>query len=239
MLLGRLKRIPSGKWEYFSRPLLQTISTLAIPGILQKSFVSVGNLLVQGLVNSYEATVPGIIGGFSSATKLIYLVVYVNSAMGSAVASFTAQNIGANKFDRLSRGLRSGILICLCVVVPALIFFLGFPEAAMCIFVPAESTDIIQAGVTYLRIVAPFIAVVAVKQCCDGILQGAGSAKEFMATTFSDLVLRVGLAYILPLVMGYLGIWWAWPIGWLLGALLSLFFYRRGKWKEVHLLERV
>ena len=39
--------------------------------------------------------------------------------------------------------------------------------------------------------------------------------------------------------MGYLGIWWAWPIGWLLGALLSLFFYRRGKWKEVHLLERV
>ncbi len=190
-------------------------------------------------MNSFEATVPGIIGGFSSATKLIYLVVYVNSAMGSAVASFTAQNIGAGKFDRLSRGLRSGILICLCVVVPALIFFCGFPEAAMCIFVPAESTAIIQAGVTYLRIVAPFIAVVAVKQCCDGILQGAGAAREFMATTFSDLVLRVGLAYILPLGMGYLGIWWAWPIGWFLGALLSLYFYRRGKWKEVHLLERV
>ena len=239
VLLLRLRRIPSGRWELFSRPLLQTISTLAVPGIFQKSFVSVGNLLVQGLVNSYEATVPGIIGGFSSATKLIYLVVYVNSAMGSAVASFTAQNIGAGKFDRLSRGLRSGILTCLCVVVPALIFFLGFPEAAMGIFVPAESTAIIQAGVTYLRIVAPFIAVVAVKQCCDGILQGAGSAREFMATTFSDLLLRVGLAYVLPLMMGYLGIWWAWPIGWFLGALLSLFFYRRGKWKEVHLLERV
>ena len=109
VLLLRLRRIPSGRWELFSRPLLQTISTLAVPGIFQKSFVSVGNLLVQGLVNSYEATVPGIIGGFSSATKLIYLVVYVNSAMGSAVASFTAQNIGAGKFDRLSRGLRSGI----------------------------------------------------------------------------------------------------------------------------------
>ena len=239
VLLARLGRIPSEKWGYFSRPLLQTISTLAIPGILQKSFVSVGNLMVQGLVNSYEATVPGIIGGFSSATKLIYLVVYVNSAMGSAVASFTAQNIGANKFDRLDRGLRSGILICLCVSIPALVFFCGFPQAAMCIFVPAESTAIIEAGVTYLRIVAPFIAVVAVKQCCDGILQGAGSAREFMATTFSDLVLRVGLAYILPLLMGYLGIWWAWPIGWFLGALLSFFFYRRGKWKEVHLLERV
>ena len=239
VLLLRLRRIPSGRWELFSRPLLQTISTLAVPGIFQKSFVSVGNLLVQGLVNSYEATVPGIIGGFSSATKLIYLVVYVNSAMGSAVASFTAQNIGAGRLERLSRGLRSGVLICLCVAVPALVLFCGFPEAAMAVFVPAESVDIIRCGVTYLRIVSPFIAVVSMKQCCDGILQGAGSAREFMATTFSDLVLRVGLAYLLPLAMGYLGIWWAWPIGWFLGALLSCFFYRRGKWKEVHLLERV
>lgn len=97
----------------------------------------------------------------------------------------------------------------------------------MCIFVPAESTAIIQAGVTYLRIVAPFIAVVAVKQCCDGILQGASSAREFMATTFSDLVLQVGLAYILPLFMGYLGIWWAWPIGWFPGALLLLLLPQR------------
>lgn len=236
VLLGRLRKLPSGPWEKFSLPLLKVISKMAIPGILQKSFVSVGNLLIQSQVNAFETTVPGIIGGFSSATKLIYFVVYINAAMGSAVASFTAQNMGAGRLDRLRRGLWSGALICLAVTAPAMVLFLGLPGVSMELFVPSSSQDIIAAGITYLRIVAPFIAVLAVKQCCDGILQGAGAAREFMATTFSDLILRVALAYILPVFWGYVGIWWAWPIGWVLGTLLSVYYYRRGRWQDVQLL---
>ena len=218
---------------------LRMISSLAVPGICQKSFVSVGNLMVQSLVNSQAAVVPGIIGGFSSASKLIYFVVYINSAVGSSVASFTAQNIGGKKLDRVGRGLRGGIWLCAAVCVPATAFLLLFSRQAMTIFVPAESGDIIAAGVGYLRIVAPFIFIVAVKQCCDGVLQGAGSAREFMATTFSDLFLRVGLAYLLPVWLGYVGIWWAWPIGWALSTGLSVALYARGHWKKVHLLEQV
>ena len=60
-----------------------------------------------------------------------------------------------------------------------------------------------------------------------------------MATTFSDLFLRVGLAYLLPVWLGYVGIWWAWPIGWALSAGLSVALYARGHWKRVHLLEQV
>lgn len=239
VLLRRLAAEPSGPWERFSPALLRMVSSLAVPGICQKSFVSVGNLMVQSLVNSQEAAAPGIIGGFSSASKLIYFVVYVNSAVGSSVASFTAQNIGGRKLDRVGQGLRGGILICAAVCAPATAFLLGFPRAAMEIFVPAESADIISAGVTYLGIVAPFMFIVAVKQCCDGVLQGAGSAGEFMATTFSDLFLRVGLAYLLPVWLGYTGIWWAWPIGWTLSAGLSAALYLRGRWRKVHLLEQV
>ena len=238
-LLRRLGRIESGPWARFSPALLRMISSLAVPGICQKSFVSVGNLMVQSLVNSQAAVVPGIIGGFSSASKLIYFVVYINSAVGSSVASFTAQNIGGKKLDRVGRGLRGGIWLCAAVCVPATAFLLLFSRQAMTIFVPAESGDIIAAGVGYLRIVAPFIFIVAVKQCCDGVLQGAGSAREFMATTFSDLFLRVGLAYLLPVWLGYVGIWWAWPIGWILSAGLSVALYARGHWKRVHLLEQV
>lgn len=239
VLLRRLAAAPSGPWERFSPALLRMVSSLAVPGICQKSFVSVGNLMVQSLVNSQAAAVPGIIGGFSSASKLIYFVVYITSAVGSSVASFTAQNIGGGKLERVGRGLRGGVLLCAAVCVPAMVFLLGFSQAAMAIFVPAESTDIIREGVLYLRIVMPFVFIVAVKQCCDGVLQGAGSAREFMATTFSDLFLRVGLAYLLPVWLGYAGIWWAWPIGWTLSAMLSVFFYTRGHWKKVHLLEQV
>ena len=235
----RLKSIPSPPYPRFSWPLLRSVSTLAIPGICQKSFVSVGNLLVQGVVNSFDASVPGIIGGFSSATKLIYFVVYINSSVGSSVASFTAQNMGGGKLDRVMKGLRSGITMCFCLAIPTTAFFCLLPVTAMRIFVPAESVDIIAAGVSYLRIVAPFIVVIAVKQCCDGVLQGAGAAGAFMVSTFSDLILRVALAYILPVWFGHLGVWYAWPIGWVLGTLVSVWFYRRGKWKEVHLLDNI
>ena len=239
VLLLRLRSIPSEPWPKFSPGILRTIATLAIPGICQKSFVSLGNVFIQSVVNSYDATVPGIISGFSSATKLVYFVVTLTSTVSSSMASFTAQNIGAGHMERLKQGLRTAYGICLAIVLPSTLFFVLMPRTAMGIFVPAESTAVIEAGTWYLWIVAPFMLVVALKQVCDGVLQGAGSAREFMATTFSDLILRVALAYILPLWMGHLGIWWAWPIGWILGTAISLWFYLRGRWKNVHLLDNL
>ena len=239
VLIRRLKTIPSGPFPRFNPHLLLSISRMAIPGICQKSFVSVGNLLVQGVVNGYAATVPGIIGGFSSATKLLYIVVLLNGSVGSSLASFTAQNIGAQRMDRLRGGMKAGITICMVLSVPSILFFLLLPRAAMGIFVPAESVDVIAAGASYLQVVSPFVVVVSFKQLCDGVLQGAGAARQFMVTTFSDLVLRVIFAYVLPLWMGYIGIWWAWPFGWILGTVISVRFYLLGRWKEVHLLEQL
>lgn len=239
VLLRRLHKIPCGRWKRYSLPLLRSLSALAVPSILQKSSISIGNLLIQGLVNSFEATVPGIIGGFSSASKLTYVVITLNTATSGALAGFTAQNIGGKKPERLRPGLRCCFAICACTILPALVFFLGFSTAAMRMFVPAESKDIIAVGITYLRFVSPFLIVLAIKQSVDGILQGAGDIREFMTSTCVDLVLRVVLAYILSNIFGYLGIWYAWPLGWGVGCILSLIFYFRGRWKDVHLLDRV
>ena len=239
VLMARLRAVPSGSYEKFSPHLLSSISKMAIPGICQKSFVSVGNLMVQSVVNGFAATVPGIIGGFSSATKLLYIVVYLNASVASAVAGFSAQNIGAGHTERLRPGLRGAFILCFVMTIPSTLFFLIFPSAAMGIFVPAESVDIINAGVSYLRTVSPFIVILIFKQLYDAILQGAGAAREFIITTFSDLLLRVALAYILPVWMGYLGIWWAWPIGWLIGTAISVYYYRSGHWKSVHLLDNI
>ena len=239
VLLFRLRKLRTGKYEPFSGQLLMTTASVAIPGVMQKSFVSVGNLLIQSVVNSFSATVPGIIGGFSSATKLLYIFVNLNGAAGSALASYTAQNIGAKHLDRVKEGLRAGYLLCLSFCIPATLFFLIAPRIAMGIFVPAESVDIIATGASYLRTVSPFLLVVALKQVCDGILQGAGSTREFTTTTLLDLAARVLLAYIFPIWMGHLGIWWAWPVGWIIGMALSVFFYRRGRWKSIQLLDNL
>ena len=78
----------------------------------------------------------------------------------------------------------------------------------------------------FLYVVVPFYFIMAVKLVADGVLRGSGLMKRFMVTTFTDLVLRVSLASILSRHLGYLGIWCAWPIGWVIATGLSLLFYR-------------
>ena len=84
----------------------------------------------------------------------------------------------------------------------------------------------------FLKIVSPFYFVAATKLLTDGVLRGAGAMKHFMAATFTDLILRVALAYVLPIKFGFVGIWLAWPIGWVIGTAMSYVFYLKGVWKD-------
>ena len=84
----------------------------------------------------------------------------------------------------------------------------------------------------FLKIVSPFYFVISLKLMADGVLRGAGAMKSFMIATFSDLLLRVILAFILAGPFGTLGIWLSWPIGWMVAMVLSLSFYKKGVWKS-------
>ena len=86
-------------------------------------------------------------------------------------------------------------------------------------------------GIQFLRILAPFYFVVSMKLVADGILRGAECMKQFMIATFTDLVLRVVLAKVLSVSLGTVGIWLAWPIGWVAAMLISVVFYKSGCWK--------
>ena len=94
------------------------------------------------------------------------------------------------------------------------------------------TTEAMQTGIRFLRILSPFYFVVSAKLVADGILRGAGEMKPFMIATFTDLVLRVLLAFILSHTqLAATGIWCAWPVGWCIAALLSVFFYHSECWK--------
>lgn len=107
-LFRRLQRIECGAYARFSAPLLGQITRIALPSILQQSFISIGNIFVQRLVNGYGSAV---IAGFSAASKLNTLAITLLSTLGNGVSSFTAQNIGASHMDRVKRGYRSGIIM--------------------------------------------------------------------------------------------------------------------------------
>lgn len=229
-LIMRLRKIEvTEKYPYFSSYILKRISRIAIPSIMQQSFISVGQICVQGLVNSYGAIV---VAGYSAAFRVHTIALTSMSTMSSALSSFTAQNIGAKKISRVKEGYKAAVAITLSICGGILILFLIFAPKLIGLFVDSsESINVINVGTEFLRTLAPFYLVVGLKMVCDGVLRGAGAMKDFMFATFSDLILRVALSFILASIIGYSGIWWAFPLGWIIGTALSVYFYYKGTWK--------
>lgn len=205
----------------FSFSMLRRISLIAIPSILQQSFISVGNIFIQGMINGFGSAV---IAGYSSAIKLNTFCITSLTTLGNALSSFTAQNMGAGKIHRVKKGFRTGIVMGLVVAVPFIFIFLLFGNTVMGIFLNDESRMAMETGRQFLLIVSPFYVVIATKLIADGVLRGSGLMKEFMISTFSDLILRVILAAVLSERLGTVGIWISWPIGWTTAMILSLAF---------------
>lgn len=202
---------------------------MAIPSIIQQSFVSVGNLLIQGLINSYGSSV---IAGYSAAIKLNTFTVTCFTTLGNSVSSFTAQNIGAGKPDRVKSGFKTGILLALGFAVTAFITLFVFGGQCLSIFMNEESTKLaLDTGVMFFKIVSPFYPVICIKLITDGVLRGSGCMKQFMVSTFADLLLRVVLAFVFAGFWGAVGIWISWPAGWILGTMLACIYYKKGTWK--------
>ena len=215
------------KPKVFSWSLLKRISVVAIPSILQQSFISVGNIIIQGVINTFGASV---MAGYSASVKLNNLVITSFTTLGNGVSNYTAQNIGAQKLDRVREGFKAGLKLVWALSLPLVLLYLLAGKYLLLIFLDNPTGPAMQAGIQFLRVLSPFYFVVSAKLVSDGILRGAGLMKQFMVATFTDLVLRVVLAKVLSGALGTLGIWLAWPIGWTIATALSIVFYCHGPW---------
>lgn len=230
-LYRRVKRIktPGGEIMLYSHAMFVRICKVAVPSILQQSFVSVGNLFIQGLVNSFGS---GVLAGYSAAVKLNNFAITSFSTMGNGTSSFTAQNLGAGKPERVKKGFLAGCVMVLGIAVPFFILYFFFGRFAMGMFLSETGGEAMATGILYLRILSPFYLAIPVKLLADGVLRGGNAMISFMATTFSDLILRVVLAFAFSNIWGVVGIWLAWPVGWVISTVMSLFFYARGNWNK-------
>ena len=221
----RLTKIScEGRPRLFDWVLLGQIAAIAVPSILQQSVLSVGNMFVQEIVNRYGSAV---IAGYSGAIKLNTFAINSFMALGSCLSSYTAQNLGAGKRERLPAGFHTGIGLSLFAALPFVILYAFFGRQMMGLFLSGESKDAIEAGVLFLRIVSPMYFMIAVKLMTDGIIRGAGAMKYFVIATVPDLILRICMAELLTPHFGSTGIWMAWPFGWIAATVLTLIFYRR------------
>lgn len=223
-LLRSIKKLETdGKYKIFSFSVLRKIVRISIPSVLQQSFVSVGNVFIQKLINGFGSSV---VAGYSAAIKLNTFTINALYTFGNGVSGFTAQNVGAGKYNRIKEGMRYGSLMAVVTGSVFAVVYLLFNNQLIGLFMEeSASFDAIVSGTAFLKTVAPFYCFIGIKLVGDGILRGMGRMKLFMVATFTDLLLRVALAFILAPIFGYQGIWTSWPIGWTTATVLSLVFY--------------
>lgn len=210
----------------FSFIILVKLLKIAIPSILQQSFISIGNIIIQSLINEFGA---GTIAGYSAAVKLNNLVITSFTTLANGISNFTAQNLGAGKSERIRDGFKAGLKMVWIISIPLVLLYFFAGKQLLYLFLDNPTNTAIHTGIMFLCILSPFYFVVSTKLVADGILRGAGLMSRFMITTFTDLILRVVLAIILSKQFGSTGIWCAWPIGWSIATTLSVIFYKKAK----------
>ena len=229
VVFRRFAKIPTeGKGPVFSWNHLKRFTVIAVPSILQQSFISIGNIIIQSVINGFGAAV---MAGYSAAVKLNNMVITSLTTLGNGISNYTAQNLGAAKYDRIKAGFRAGLKLVWALCVPIVLLYVFASRPLVHIFLDSPTGLAMDTGIAFLRIIAPFYLVVSAKLVSDGILRGAGLMKQFMIATFTDLVLRVVLAELLSrTALGTTGIWISWPIGWTIAMVLSIVFYAKANW---------
>ncbi len=222
----RLKTLKvDDKPKLFSKKILGKFAKVAIPSTLQQSFVSIGNIIIQSVINGFGS---GVIAGYSAAVKLNNLVITSFTTLANGISNYTAQNIGAKKYDRIKGGFKAGISMVWTLSLPLCLLYFFAGRYLLMLFMNEPTVTAMSTGIIYLRILSPFYFVISAKLVADGILRGSSNMMKFMAATFTDLTLRVMGAIILSkTALGATGIWCAWPVGWTVATVMSLFFYRK------------
>ena len=232
VVFRRLSKIEGKeKTPIFDLQILKQIVVIAIPSTLQQSFISLGNIMIQSIINGFGAPV---MAGYSAAVKLNNLVITSFTTLGNGISNYTAQNLGAQKLSRIKQGFKVGIKLVWMLSLPLFLLYFFGGNIVLKLFMDEPTELALHTGIIYLKILSPFYFVVSAKLVADGILRGAGLMKYFMIGTFTDLILRVALAFCFSkTLLGATGIWCAWPIGWCVATMLSISFYRKGPWSTL------
>ena len=214
------------KHLYVKRDQLREIAQFSVMTCLQQSVMNFGILMVQGLVNSFG---PVIMAAFAAAVKIDSFAYMPVQDFGNAFSTFVAQNYGAQKTARIQKGIKSALLTVLvfCLVITGAVCL--FARPLMMIFVRPEETEIIAAGIQYLRIEGACYFGTGCLFLLYGLYRALKKPGMSLVLTIISLGTRVALAYLLSGIapIGVTGIWMAVPIGWLLADLAGLWYYRK------------
>ena len=231
VLLRLLRTVSREHDGIFSFREIPTMVKIALPSILQQSTVSIGMMLVQSVVNSFGSEA---LAGYSAGIRIQSICIVPFTSLGNAVSSYTAQNLGAQKEERVVQGYRvANFLILLCSLLICLVLEL-FNRQIISLFLGENGTvTALSTGCGYLSFTGFFFCLMGFKCVVDGVLRGSGDVKMFTIANLVNLFIRVAFAVTFAPLYGIAMVWYAVPIGWLANLLISFREYRTGKWRRI------
>lgn len=208
---------------------IHQVLKIGLPLAAQTSFIAVSCILLQRVVNGYGSTV---VATFTATSRIEQLIQQPFNSLGSAISTYTGQNLGAGHMDRVKKGFVSGevtVLIICAIMIPVMFLFGG---GIVSWFV--SEIEVITLGRTAIKITAAFFPALGTIYVCRGLLNGAGDATYSFLNGIYEMVGRV--AFPKPLTMipaiGVWGVWLATGFTWALVASLSFARYATGHWKK-------
>ena len=205
------------RWD---RQNLAAILNLSVMTSVQQSVMNFGILMVQGLVNSFGTV---IMAAFAAAVKIDSFAYMPVQDFGNAFSTYVAQNYGAGKTDRIRKGIRSAGLTSagFCILISVLVC--AFAAPLMSIFIDPSQSEIIAAGVHYLRIEGACYIGIGLLFLLYGYYRAVNQPGMSVVLTIASLGTRVALAYLLSATpLGVTGIWLSVPIGWALADAIGI-----------------
>jgi Na+-driven multidrug efflux pump len=195
---------------------------IAIPMAINFSILSFSMMIIQSVCNSFGTEV---IAGFTAAMRIEQISVQPLVAIGIAIATYTAQNYGATLIKRIRKGVRQSLFVCLIISIIISVSVRLFGTEMIASFIDNKDQNIIHIGKEYLLISSYFYFFLSCIFITRNTLQGMGNATFPLASSIIELIIRAYSAIYLANIIGYYGIFWAGPIAWIGGALVTLLGY--------------
>ena len=212
----------------FDINITKKIMKLAIPISSNQFIVAFGWLIITRLISSF--------GDAASATVAIVnrvesLFIMPIGALGNAVMTMSAQNIGANKFDRVKEIFKNGIIIGIIISSVMSIFSILNPHLLINMF--TKDIEVFEYSKSYIYTIMPIFIFYSIMFVCNGVINGAGKTIVIMIfSTSTTLILRTILAYALSEKFALIGIWASMGICYIINTLFSLYYYKSNKWQK-------
>ncbi|MBE5971755.1 MAG: MATE family efflux transporter [Lachnoclostridium sp.] len=207
--------------------MVKMILVTGLPTGLQHSIISLSNVIVQANINAYGAMA---MAGFGSYLKIDGFAQLPMQSFCLAATTFTGQNIGARKPDRVKKGIGQNIAICLIYV--GIVSVVLYTYAPQLISIFSTESEVIRYGTIAMRLIIPFYAILPIHQVLMGTMRGAGKTMVSMVISVGNMcVLRmIYINLFVPFFPSYEAVMLCYPITWIGTVLLDVLYIWKGNW---------